>query len=92
MIQGIILKGESIRIVLTGTDEIDSAVLKQLNGASVSLITENLRIGDIVISGGLIIEHERKSEKVVANSGERIPEGLHDNDREEGGASKESVS
>ena len=61
MNHGTIIKNGTIKLVLTGTDEIDNAVLKQLQGATVSLITDNLRIGDKNISGGLILETEHKS-------------------------------
>lgn len=60
MIHGTIIKNGTIKLVLTGSDEIDMAVLKQLHGATVSIITDNLRIGDKNISGGLILETEHK--------------------------------
>ena len=56
MITGTILKNGDIKLVITGSDEIDIAVLKQLNGATCKVITDNLRIGDKSISGGLIIQ------------------------------------
>ncbi len=56
MITGTILKNGDIKLVITGSDEIDLAVLKQLNGATCKVITDNLRIGDKSISGGLIIQ------------------------------------
>lgn len=55
MIKGIIIKNGETKLVLTGTDEIDAAVLKQLNGATCTIITDNLRIGDENISNGLMI-------------------------------------
>lgn len=61
MIQGTIIKDISLKLVLTGTDDIDSAVLKQLNGASCTFITENLRLGDKVITGGIIISTHPKT-------------------------------
>lgn len=60
MITGTILKGEDLKVVLVGTDEIDQSVLKQLNGATCTLITDNLRIGDKTISGGILIEVQEK--------------------------------
>jgi hypothetical protein len=64
MIHGTIIKNGTIKLVLTGTDEIDMAVLKQLDGATVSTITDNLRIGDKHISGGLILEtiHNKRAD------------------------------
>lgn len=63
MITGTILKNGSLKLIVTGSDEIDTAVLKQLNGATCTLITDNLRLGDKSISGGLIIEvNEKKDE------------------------------
>lgn len=63
MIQGTIIKNGTLKLVLTSSDEIDLAVLKQLNGATCTLITDNLRLGDKNISGGLIIEvNEKKDE------------------------------
>ncbi len=55
MITGTILKNGDVKLILTGTDEIDNAVLKRLNGATVSLITDNMRIGEKAITHGLII-------------------------------------
>ena len=61
MITGTIIKNGVLRLILTGTDEIDTAALKQLNGAKCTLITENLRLGDKTISGGLLIEVQDKT-------------------------------
>lgn len=72
MITGTIVKGAKLRLILEGTDEIDSSVLEQLNGATCTLITDNLRLGDKNISGGIIIEkkeHERRTEAVVPDTG-----------------------
>ena len=82
MIHGTIIKNGTIKLVLTGTDEIDMAVLKQLDGATVSTITDNLRIGDKHISGGLILEtvHKQRSDA------ERTTDMVHsttERDREE---------
>ncbi len=62
MITGTILKNEILKLIVTGSDEIDLAVLKQLNGATCTLITDNLRLGDKSISGGLIIEVNEKKD------------------------------
>jgi len=93
MITGTIIKNGTTRLVLTGSDEIDAAVLKQLNGATVSVITDNLRIGDHNISGGLMLQaNERKTERVASNPEPGVQEGLPDTNRKEGRAGEESVS
>lgn len=82
MIHGTIIKNGTIKLVLTGTDEIDMAVLKQLDGATVSTITDNLRIGDKHISGGLILETVHKQRL----DAERTTDMVHsttERDREE---------
>lgn len=83
MITGTIIKNGTLRVVITGSDEIDLAVLKQLNGATCTLITDNLRLGDKSISGGLIIEvNEKKDEtrtrEVVSHIEDRTGQALHD--------------
>ena len=55
MITGIILKDNTLRLVLTGNDEMELAVLKALNGATCTLVTDNLRIGDRNITNALIV-------------------------------------
>jgi len=95
MITGTIIKNGTTRLILSGSDEIDAAVLKQLNGATVTVITDNLRIGDHNISGGLILTqqaNERKTERVAPGSAPGISEGVHDEHRQEGGANKEPLS
>lgn len=62
MITGTILKNGTLKLIVTGSDEVDMAVLKQLNGATCTLITENLRLVDKNISGGLIIEVNEKKD------------------------------
>jgi hypothetical protein len=64
MIKGIIIKEHGLQLILVGTDEIDEAVLKQLNGATCTLITENVRVHDKVISGGLVINKSKIIEDV----------------------------
>lgn len=56
MITGTILKNGTIRLILTGSDEIDAAILKQLNGATARLITDNVRLEDKLLTGALILE------------------------------------
>lgn len=69
MITGTILKNGDIKLVITGSDEIDIAVLKQLNGATCKVIADNLRIGDKSISGGLIIQ----STPTTSNKEDELP-------------------
>lgn len=95
MITGTIVKNGTTRLILTGSDEIDAAVLKQLNGATVTVITDNLRIGDHNISGGLMLTqqvNERKIKPVATDSEPGVSEGLPDTDRKESGPGEESVS
>jgi len=56
MIVGTILKNGNIKLILTGTDDIDTAILKALGNGHCKLITENFRLGDKSITGGLMIE------------------------------------
>lgn len=56
MITGTILKNGTIRLILTGSDEIDAAILKQLNGATARLITDNVRLEDKLLTGAIILE------------------------------------
>lgn len=83
MIHGTIIKNGTIKLVLTGTDEIDMAVLKQLDGATVSTITDNLRIGDKHISGGLILETVHKQQRADAERTTDMVHGATERDREE---------
>ena len=50
------MKNGIIKLFLTGTDSIDEAILKELNGATCKLVTENFRLGDKSITGALILE------------------------------------
>jgi hypothetical protein len=56
MIEGTIVKNGKIRLIITGTDSIDTEILKQLDGATCRLISENYKLGDKSISNGLLIE------------------------------------
>jgi hypothetical protein len=58
MIHGTIIKNGVLRLVLTGTDSIDEETLKQLNGAKVSFVSDNLRLFDKSLSGALILEQD----------------------------------
>jgi hypothetical protein len=73
MITGTTLKNGTLKLILTGSDEIDQAVLKQLNGATCRVITDNLRLGDKNIAGGLIIETEKKDD-TTRTAGELVPD------------------
>ena len=52
MVKGTIIKNGILQVILTGEDEVDNAVLKLLNGATCTLVTENLKIHDKTITGG----------------------------------------
>jgi len=56
MIQGTIIKNGTLRLVLTGSDGVDEEVLKQLDGATVKFVSDNLKLFDRNVSGGLILE------------------------------------
>lgn len=56
MIDATIIKNGTIKLILTGSDNIDTECLKMLNGATCKLITDNLKVGDKSISNGLILE------------------------------------
>jgi len=58
MIVGTTIKNGTLKLILTGNDEIDREVLKKLNGAKCTLVTDNLRVGDRSITEGLLIEVE----------------------------------
>lgn len=58
MIVGTTIKNGTLKLILTGNDEIDHEVLKKLNGAKCTLVTDNLRVGDRSIAEGLLIEME----------------------------------
>jgi hypothetical protein len=79
MIKGTIIKEHGIQLILVGTDEIDDAVLKQLNGATCTLITENVRVHDKVISGGLLINKSKIEDvKIVGEQVEPSVENITD--------------
>jgi hypothetical protein len=63
MITGITIKNGIIRLILTGSDEIDREVLKRLQGGKVTFVSENLRVGETLITGGLVIEEGGTAEK-----------------------------
>lgn len=79
MIKGTIIKEHGLQLILVGTDEIDDAVLKQLNGATCTLITENVRVHDKVISGGLLINKSKIEDvKIVGEQVEPSVENITD--------------
>ena len=67
MITGTILKNGNIKLILTGTDDIDTAILKALGNGHCKLITENFRLGDKIITGGLMIEQIPEDKSVKSN-------------------------
>jgi len=56
MIQGTILKNGKLRLILTGSDDMDLQALKQLNGSRVTFVEDNLKLFDKSLSGALILE------------------------------------
>lgn len=68
MIEGTIIKDGILKLILTGSDEIDNACLKQLNGATCKIISDNLRVGDKLIANGLMIELELVDAKQVTKN------------------------
>lgn len=63
MIEGIIVKNGTTKLIVVGSDSIDQEVLKSLNGATCKVIQDNYRLGDKLITGGLIIELEKSTIK-----------------------------
>ena len=55
-IQGTTIKNGTLRLVLTGSDVIDEEVLKQLDGATVKFVSENLKLFDKNLTGALVLE------------------------------------
>lgn len=55
-IQGTTIKNGTIRLILTGSDGIDDEVLKQLDGATVKYVSENLKLFDKNLTGALVLE------------------------------------
>lgn len=68
MIEGVTIKNGTIKLVLTGSDPIDEEILKTLNGATCRLISDNYRVGDKSITGGLIIEQIKTQKKDESSS------------------------
>jgi len=56
MIEGTTIKNGTLKLILTGTDEIDREILKKLNGATCKLVSDNFKVGDRSIAEGLLIE------------------------------------
>lgn len=56
MIQGTIIKNGKLRLILTGSDDMDLQALKQLNGSRVVFVEDNLKLFDKSLSGALILE------------------------------------
>lgn len=55
-IQGTTIKNGTLRLVLTGSDGIDEEVLKQLDGATVKFVSENLKLFEKNLTGALVLE------------------------------------
>ena len=62
MIVGTILKDQKIRLILQGTDTIDEEILKQLDGATVTLVGKDFRLLDKPVNVGLLIEKTKPNE------------------------------
>lgn len=75
-IQGTTIKNGTLRLILTGSDGIDEEVLKQLDGATVKFVSDNLKLFDKNLTGALVLEvipkvkkdeSAREAEGVVPN-------------------------
>lgn len=55
-IQGTLIKNGSLRLILTGSDGIDEEALKQLDGATVKFVSDNLKLFDKNLAGALVLE------------------------------------
>jgi hypothetical protein len=62
-IQGTLIKNGSLRLILTGSDGIDEEALKQLDGATVRFVSENVKLFDKNLTGALILEVIPKARK-----------------------------
>lgn len=58
MIRGIAIKNGKLKLVLIGDDSIDKEILKSLDGATVKLVKDNYKIGEQLVTDGLLIEIE----------------------------------
>lgn len=65
MIQGTILKNGTLKLVISGSDNFDEEVLKQLDGATVRFVaaTDNMRLLERTLTGALILEPKQKDIK-----------------------------
>lgn len=62
-IQGTTIKNGTLRLILTGSDGIDEECLKQLDGATVKFVSENLKLFDKNLTGALVLEVLPKTKK-----------------------------
>lgn len=56
MIRGVVISNGKLRVVLTADDAIGQEALKALDGATCTIVTDNLRVYDENVAGGLVIE------------------------------------
>lgn len=56
MIKGIIVSNGKLRLILTGETDLDKATLKALDGATVKLVSDNVKVFDQSVAEGLLIE------------------------------------
>lgn len=61
MIQGTLIKGKTLKLLLSGSDSIDQESLKQLNGARAVFV--NRHPFDMTETGCLVIEVENESSR-----------------------------
>lgn len=72
MIQGTILKNGTLRLLLIGSDAIDEEVLKQLDGATVTFVSDNLKLFDKNLTGALVLEVTHKTKSDARETTERV--------------------
>jgi len=63
MIQGTILKNGTLRLILTAGDSVDEECLKQLDGATVNFVSDNLKLLDKNVTGALVLEVKPQQKK-----------------------------
>lgn len=56
MIHGTILKNGTLRLLLIGSDSVEEECLKQLDGATVKFVSDNLKLFDKNLAGALVLE------------------------------------
>jgi hypothetical protein len=72
MIHGTILKNGTLRLILTGTDSVEDDCLKQLDGATVNFVSDNLKLLDKNLAGALVLEVLPKAKKDESTDTKRL--------------------